>query len=745
MAVTISRDEFASAVRMHQSGDLMAAARLYESILGRDAVHADALHLLGLARHQQGESRLAVDLISRAVALRPAAAVFRATLGEAYRALGQFDRAVSCCRAALELGLNDPAVHNNLGIALHALGRPAEAAEAFRAVLERWPEDAPAHTNLGTALRALESTDLALEHFRRAIALDPRLGAAQTNLGQLLLDLGRPGEALPHCREAVVLQPHLPEAHNNLGNAHRALGEYPDAIQCYSEAVRLNPSLAQAHVSLGLTLQQVERWDEALPWLRRASELEPASLAFLGLLAEALVERQLFEEATACYERLLNLDPGQAAAHNALGWLLQEAGRLEEAAEHHRRSLELRPEDTIAHVNLGGVYEKLGDFDAAETCFRAAMEAEPSVGPALGRLALLKGGKLADADRALIEERLARADAADPARLNLLFGLAGVHDGQGRFAGAALCAREANSLAKGERERRKLAYDPAEHEHLVSGLIEAIGPAHFSRLGGAGVDTRRPIFVVGLPRSGTSLIEQILASHSRCHGAGELTLAREDFKALPDVLNSDQPPLACIGLLTREAARRLAAWHEYRLHQIDGGKSARIADKMPDNYLHLGLLATLFPHAVLIHCRRDLRDVAVSCWITGFRTVRWTSDVHHIASRFEQHDRVMDHWRAVLPVPIHEFDYEETVADLEGTARRLLAACELEWEPACLEFHRTRRAVRTASFAQVRQPIYRTSVGRWRNYETELADLFAALPRHQEAAPAVTRDSKTLC
>ena len=610
---------------------------------------------------------------------------------------------------------------------MHALGRLAEAAVAFRAVLEKRPDDAPAHTNLGTVLRALERSDLALGHFRRAVALDPSLAAAQSNLGQLLLDLGRPGDALPHCEEAVRLQSELPEAHNNLGNAHRALGQLSEAIQCYSEAVRLGPSRAQSHVNLGLTLQDAKRWDEALPWMRRASELEPTSLVFLGLLAEAAGERELFDEATDCYQRMLSLDPDHAASHNALGWLLQEAGRLEEAAEHLRRSLELRPELTIAHVNLGGVHQKLGDFDTAEACFRAALDSEQAAGVALSRLALLLRGKLPDADRRA-HRRVPRAlggGRSGPAQLALRLG--------GRLGFSELlrpCGRlrrAANNLSKAELERRKFAYEPAEHERLVSGLIEAIGPTHFARLAGAGRDTERPVFIVGLPRSGTSLIEQILASHSRCHGAGELPLAREDFRALPEVLNGDQPPVACIGRLTREAVDRLAAWHEFRLSEIDGGKAARITDKMPDNYLHLGLLATLFPKAILIHCRRDFRDVAVSCWITGFRSVRWTNDVHHIASRFEQYRRLMNHWRAVLPVAIHDVDYEETVADLEGTARRLLAACDLEWEPACLDFHRTRRPVCTASFTQVRQPVYQSSVGRWRNYETELADLFAEL------------------
>ena len=145
--------------------------------------------------------------------------------------------------------------------------------------------------------------------------------------------------------------------------------------------------------------------------------------------------------------------------------------------------------------------------------------------------------------------------------------------------------------------------------------------------------------------------------------------------------------------------------------------------------MYLGLLAVLFPQATFIHCRRDLRDVALSCWLTDFRSMTWTNDKATIASRFCQYQRLMDHWRAVLPVAIHDIDYEETVSDLEGVARRLVAACGLEWDPACLEPHKNRRTVRTASLVQVRRPVYNSSVARWKHYETELAGLFAALPR----------------
>jgi hypothetical protein len=345
----------------------------------------------------------------------------------------------------------------------------------------------------------------------------------------------------------------------------------------------------------------------------------------------------------------------------------------------------------------------------------------------LARLALLLRGKLPALDRMSIERRLADSQPTDPSRINLLFGLAGYWDAHKSYALAAENACKANALALAQWRRRKLVHDRAEHDRFVSGLIAAFDDALFTRLAGAGLDTARPVFIVGLPRSGTTLIEQILASHSQFHGAGELPLARQGFQSLPERLGREEAPVNCISSLTREVVHSLAEWHNERLEALDHGRAARVGDKMPDNYIHLGLLALLFPNAVFIHCRRDPRDVAVSCWLTGFRSVRWTNDVRDIASRFRQYGRLMDHWRAVLPIKIHEVDYEETVDDLEGVARRLLHACHLDWEPACLEFHRVNRPVRTASFAQVRQPIYRDSICRWKNYESELADLFSAL------------------
>src|SRR5581483_798244 len=277
-------------------------------------------------------------------------------------------------------------------------------------------------------------------------------------------------------------------------------------------------------------------------------------------------------------------------------------------------------------------------------------------------------------------------------------------------------------------------YDPAKHSRFVNEMIATCTPDFFHRLRGLGLDSQLPIFIVGLPRSGTTLIEQILASHSQVFGGGELEFTPGDFQSLPEVMRSvsfEKPPrgdlaMAYLTRLDSEAIPTVAQRHLGRLRALNP-TAQRITDKMPENYLLLGLLAVLFPKAKFIHCRRDVRDVAVSCWMTDFRRTRWTNDPDHIASRFHEYERLMDHWRSTLPVPLLHIDYEETVADLESVARRLVSWCELEWEPACLEFHRTQRPIHTASVTQVRQPIYTRSVGRWKNYEPALGSLFTKL------------------
>jgi tetratricopeptide (TPR) repeat protein len=721
-------ETLAAAIAMHQSGRLGQAAELYQKVLAREASNPAALHLLGVLHHQQGDHARAAELINRAVALQPNAPAFHANLGEVYRCLGQMERAVGCCRAALALRPDFPEALSNLGLALQGLGRRAEAIDQFRRALELSPHFAPAHNNLGIALRESGRLDEALEHFRRAVELDPTFAPARTNLGQMLLDRGNAEEALVHCQEAAALQPDVAAYHHNLGNALRALDRPVEARSSYLEALRLAPDLAQPHLHLGLVLRREGKLADAVHWLKRAVELDPEDAGSWEALAELQVEREEFAEAIPCWERALALaEQGRAGLHVALGWSLQEEGRLAEAGEHYRKALAIEPSSAMPRVNMGGLHEEWGQMEQAESAFRTALELQPNFALPHARLATLLRGKLPDADLAALERRLTDPALDPEPRSHLLLALAQVLDARGQYARAAECSRQANALrlelARGRRE-----YVPDDHETFVDRLVRYFDREAFGRTSGIGLETQEPVFILGLPRSGTTLIEQVLASHPGIFGAGELRLARQALESIPELLGRSEVPLECIPHLDAPAVRKLAEKHLAALRALDPGRVPRVVDKMPDNYQYLGLLAVLFPQATFIHCRRDLRDVAVSCWMTDFRSIRWSNHPDHIGSRFRQYLRLMDHWRSVLPVRLHELDYEETVADLEGVARRLVAACRLEWDPACLEFHKSSRPVRTASITQVRQPLYRQSVGRWKNYEPHLPDLFAALP-----------------
>ena len=726
------QEVLSNAITMHQAGQLGPASQLYHKVLAAEPDNADALHLLGVLHHQQGDHARAVEEIGRAVALRPNAAAYHANLAEVYRAQKQFPRAIGCCRMALRLKPDYRDALCNLGLALQGMGQHAEAAEQFRRAIDVQPDDPAAHNNLGVALRELKKLDEALIHFRRAVELAPDFAPAQTNLGQALLDSGKADEALPHCQEAVRLQPDSAPMHHNLGNTLRLLKRPVEARSSYLEAIRLDPDLAKSHAHLGLCLQQEGQLDDALVWLKQAVELAPGEAPFWEDLAELYTEREESSEALSCWQKALALQPKRATAHNGLGWALQEEGRLDEAEAHYRTALRLQPDLAVAELRLGGLKEECGDLAGAEASFREALRLQPEYAVPHAQLATLLRGRLPDADLASLEQRLTDAELAKGPRARLLFALAHVLDARGDYARAADCLRQANAMTLEHARRQNRDYVPADHGRFVDGLVQAFGPEFFARTAGGGLDTSRPVFLFGLPRSGTTLIEQVLASHSRIHGAGELRFSRQTFEAIPAVLGRTENPMDCLPHLDAAAIHRLAQQHDDRLAALAGDGAQRIVDKMPDNYLYLGLLAAMFPRAVFLHCRRDLRDVAASCWMTDFRSIRWANDPAHIASRFCQYRRLMDHWQAVLPVEIHTVDYEDAVADLEAVARRLVAACGLEWEPACLEFHRTRRPIRTASVVQVRQPVYRQSVARWTHYDRNLPELFAALPRDGE-------------
>ena len=487
--------------------------------------------------------------------------------------------------------------------------------------------------------------------------------------------------------------------------------------------MQLKPSFAEAFLNIGNALKEQGKLDRAVASYRKALDLKPDDADTLSNLAETLQEAEKPDEALACGRRAVELQPENADAHNRLGHVLKAGGKLDEALRCFRRALELRPAFVECLGSLGSLLEEQGDLAGAEDAFRAALRHNPRAAFSLYKLAEVRRGKIDDRELADQRQLLADPDLTEAQRFLLHFGVAQVLNARGEYAAAAEHLVQANSLQAAHWKKRGRGYDPESYETLAARLIAACTPDFFQRVRGFGLDSELPVFVVGLPRSGTTLVEQVLAGHSKVFAAGEIKLAGA---SLAEFGRQGVNPVEGMRTMDCPTAQRVASLHLEKLQAL-APAAGRIVDKMPENYLHLGMLAALLPRAKFVHCRRDIRDVAVSCWITPFEEVRWANDQEHIASRFRVYRQMMSHWRQVLPAPILDVDYEEIVADLEGVARRLVAFCGLPWQESCLEFHRSKRAVTTASAVQVRQPVYTTSVARWRNYEQPLASLFARL------------------
>ena len=430
-------------------------------------------------------------------------------------------------------------------------------------------------------------------------------------------------------------------------------------------------------------------------------------------------------KAATAYENAVHLWPAYADAWLNLGAAYGRQGRIEDAAACARRVLELQPDDARALNNLANALGALGRFDEATDCYRRAIEIRPHDAEAHYNLVNLQplndGSPESEAAFALLSRQTAEMDRfTSREQSTLLFALGRALEARGEIDEAFESLVRANAL-----HRSGLGFDIAAAERLAAAIKTQFDAALFARHPG-GSPSERPVFIVGMPRSGTTLVEQIVSSHPQVHGAGETGLMPTLVSRLRDPQGRGYPFLAS-GLSEADLGKLAQAYLDL-LDQRGGGKP-RVTDKTIGNFELLGLIHLCFPNAMIIHCRRDARDVCVSCFSTRFSGGHdYAYDLRELGRFWRVYDGLMAHWRAVLPPGrMLEVDYEALVEDVEGFARQLVAHLGLPWDDACLSFHESRREVRTASFAQVRRPIYKGSVGRWRRFAAHLGPLIEAL------------------
>ncbi len=504
--------------------------------------------------------------------------------------------------------------------------------------------------------------------------------------------------------------------------SHQA-GNLAEAEKLYRRLLKRHARDPALRERLGVVLMQRGNYSEAVGSLRQAIAEGRREASTYNNLALALSGDGRYEDAVEAARTATRLHPEKAEYHINLGHRLKKTGRVDDAKAAYRQATTLNPGFASGYVALGNLCAAMGEGDTAVDLYRKALAVQPNHVRAFYHLALSNKGNGTVIDLATIEMFRNLADEGNLGRFDAMLvrnALGFIADQRREYAAAFDHFRTFNEAVRRARTENGRPYDRAAHRRLVDQIIKAFPIGTFETVAKPRTTGPQPLFIVGMPRSGTTLVEQILGSHEAVAPGGELL----EFDQITEAV-ADYP--AGVWRLRSQTLEQLAARYLDALRRVDA-TSERVSDKLPRNFLHLGFIARLFPGAAIVHCRRDPVDTCLSCYFQNFTAGGgFSNDLTDLGSYYRDYHRLMAHWRSVLPRAPVEVVYEELVADPEPTVRRLLEAVGLEWDAACLGFSESRRPVMTASQWQVRQPIYTKAVGRWRHYREHLEPLLEAL------------------
>jgi tetratricopeptide (TPR) repeat protein len=535
---------------------------------------------------------------------------------------------------------------------------------------------------------------------------------------------GRLGEAERIYRQILAVDSHNADSLHLLGMIEFQRGNHDAAVQLIGQAIALAGDQAQYHSNLAIILRAQDRLDDAAACCKRALALQPGWAEVHTNLGNILLAQGNAADAAACHERALALKPDLAEGFWNLGNAREGEGRLEEAAACYARALEIRPDYVSAHHSLGNLLTDLGRFDEALTHSDRAIAIEPAYAAAHYQRSRIKVFHRGDAELAALEDLALAGNLPASDAVLIHFALAKALEDTGDYARAFRHLRQGNALKRG-----LIHYDEGATLALFRRVASVFHKGLFDRFRETGDPSPVPVFVLGMPRSGSTLIEQILASHPQIQAAGELGYLE---KMAPEWRAGDPPAPypECLSDVDGNELRELGRAYLARL-PIRDPSVLLIVDKTLGNFLHVGLIRLILPNAKIIHTMRDPIDTCVSCYSKLFTAgLPFTFDLGELGRYYRAYREIMLHWRASLPSgAMLDVSYEEVIADLEGQARRLIGHCGLRWDDRCLEFHKTERPVRTGSSVQVRSPLFQSSLDRWRRYESELAPLLVELKR----------------
>ena len=577
-----------------------------------------------------------------------------------------------------------------MAIVMNALSRWEEAEQASMAVLKTEPDHAEAYNNLGRALVGQKKFEQAEAAYDKAIEAAPNNAAAENNLGNLHMQQRRYDLAEAAFLRAIEIDSGFLLAFSNLATTYMAMNWLDRAEEVCRAALKINPNFVPAVQSLGVVLSR----------------------------------NQQFDAAEQTFRHVLDLAPNHNQAISNLASLYSTQARFDEAERLFKTAITLNPNSTHAHLNLGICYSELGQMEASLKCLRKAIACDPNNIDAYYALSTSGKEKLDKAALDHLEGLVEDTEISLPTeqKTKALFALGMQTEGalsfgwflKGNKLGAKILTSEVG------------AFDPEHHQSAFDRLKATFTEEFFKARKNWGNQSEVPVFVIGMPRSGTTLVEQIISAHSNADGAGE----RSDIPAFIRNFNQasggeDSFPDNIQNLTEVQ----IGEWAEDYLDKFENlDSAARIVDKLPFNYAHLWLIQLMFPKAKVIHCKRDARDIGLSCFQQNFvKPHPWSCDLGHIGQYYNAYADLTAHWQNTLSLSFIDVCYEDVVVNSEAESRRLIDFLGLDWEPSILDFHTSARSVKTASKWQVREPIYAGSIGRWKEFEDQLKPMIEAL------------------
>ena len=778
---TISLDDAVEMVTTHmRNKNYRVAELILQDILKAVPDYADAHYMLGLARYYLGDIENALGHIKDAVAnedeaqaewwcnygillteskrFDEALPAFDKAIGldadyaesywnkaHSHWLAGQYEEAEASARKGIEMKPDSPEAWLNLGTALVKLEKKDEAVEAWEKALALNSEFVFAWNNLGNVLREMGQLEASAEKCRKALELDPDYPQAQNNLANALMDLGDLQESEEYYRKAIATKPDYAEAHNNLAInlvkqsrfaeaiqaarvalsyrkdyvesllalsfAYRAVGSIDEAEQTIQQAVLLKPDSAEVRIDLADVLFMKDRYADAEVELERARQLEPESPRVYLRLAEVLERGNKPEEALEAVDKAVELNPEMLEAYLKKGSICHVANRAEEAEEYFKKTLEMKPDSAMALLSMSELLLSKGEKENALEHIKEAQAIAENIPSLYFTLSKVKKFTEDDADfQKMVElEKSADSFGIDQASM-LSYALYSAYENIGDTDKAF------EHLIKANRYKRRLVpYDAERQRELYKAIPEKYTKDVLKSLEGKGFESELPVFILGMPRSGTTLTEQIISSHADVFGAGELL----EIGALE----------VKFGNFGEDTVKAEGEWYVEEVRKKDpDGTALRITDKMPGNFSSLGRIASILPQAKIIHTRRNPIDTCLSCFKQNFaRGQYWSYDLKELGEYCNDYVELMAYWRDVLGDRFIEIDYEDTVGEFEKQARNLIDYVDLPWDDACLQPHKQKRTVLTASKMQVIKPVYKTSVKSWKKYEKQLAPLIDEL------------------